>query len=274
MARALAANGATKVYLLGRRVEVLAKAANEFPSIFVPVGCDVTSKDSLQAAVDRITTETGFVNLLVANSGILGSTNQWNPSKSLSELRQSLFTENSIEAMTETFHVNVSGAFFTIAAFLELLDAGNKKAARGKGAFGAPTVAGSDAPSVQSQIIVTSSIAAFSRKFVSTPPYAGSKAAVLHLTKQASTNLARYGIRANALAPGLFPSAVAEILIGSRKPEEETYEDPKFIPARKFGGDEEMAGSLLYLASRAGSYCNGTVLMMDGGRSSVMTSSY
>lgn len=63
-------------------------------------------------------------------------------------------------------------------------------------------------------------------------------------------------------------------MIGDRKPELEPYGDPKFIPARRFGGDEEMAGTMLYLASRAGSYCNGLVLLIDGGRSAVMSSSY
>ena len=63
-------------------------------------------------------------------------------------------------------------------------------------------------------------------------------------------------------------------MIGNRDPSKETHDDPRFIPARRFGGDEEMAGMILYLASRAGSFCNGMVLMADGGRSSVMLSSY
>jgi NAD(P)-dependent dehydrogenase (short-subunit alcohol dehydrogenase family) len=63
-------------------------------------------------------------------------------------------------------------------------------------------------------------------------------------------------------------------MIGDRKPEEEAFEDPRFIPARRFGGEEEMAGVILYLASRAGSFCNGLVLVADGGRLGVMTSSY
>ena len=72
----------------------------------------------------------------------------------------------------------------------------------------------------------------------------------------------------------MFPTELAQVLIGSRDPSKEAYDDPKFIPARKFGGDEEMAGTVLYLASRAGSFCNGMVLMADGGRSGVMLSSY
>ncbi len=58
-----------------------------------------------------------------------------------------------MDDMTSTLNVNVTGAFFTIVAFLELLDAGNKKAV--EGGFRAPPSPGSDVPSIQSQVIVT-----------------------------------------------------------------------------------------------------------------------
>ncbi|KAK0736722.1 hypothetical protein B0T21DRAFT_411867 [Apiosordaria backusii] len=276
MAQALAANGASKIYLLGRRKEVLEAAALTNPFVLIPLQCDVTSETSLQAAVDTITEQSGFINLLVANSGVLGPVNGFDPSLSISELRASMFNQKTMNEMTDCLNVNVTGAFFTIVAFLELLDKGNKHAVSGKGAkvFGRPDKPGSDVPSIQSQVIVTSSIAAYSRMSASKPAYAASKAAILHLTKQASSNLARFGIRANALAPGLFPSELASGLIGSRDPGTESADDPRFIPARKFGGDEEMAGTVLYLASRPGSYCNGMVLVNDGGRLAVMLGSY
>lgn len=72
----------------------------------------------------------------------------------------------------------------------------------------------------------------------------------------------------------MFPSELASGLIGSRDPGTESSDDPRFIPAKRFGGEEEMAGTILYLASRAGSYCNGMVLVNDGGRLAVMLGSY
>lgn len=200
MARVLACNGAARVYLLGRRLGVLQEAAAEHPKIFVPLQCDVTSHASLQSAAETIARESGHINLLIANSGIGGPGAFWNPSLSVSDLRAAIFTQEHMEGMSNTLHVNVTGAFFTILAFIELLDAGNVAAL--KGGFGAPLSEGSTVPSIQSQVIVTSSIAAFSRMPMSSPSYAASKAAILHLTKQASSNMARYGIRANALAPG------------------------------------------------------------------------
>jgi NAD(P)-dependent dehydrogenase (short-subunit alcohol dehydrogenase family) len=72
----------------------------------------------------------------------------------------------------------------------------------------------------------------------------------------------------------VFPSDLAAGMIGSRNPEEEGVNDPRFIPVRRFGRDEDMAGTLLYLASAAGGFCNGTILLMDGGRAAVMPTSY
>ena len=72
----------------------------------------------------------------------------------------------------------------------------------------------------------------------------------------------------------VFPSELTTQLLGDRKPEEETPDNPRWIPTQKFGGAEEMAGAILYLASRAGSFTNGMVLLNDGGRAAVMTTTY
>jgi hypothetical protein len=50
MTRALAANGAHKIYVLGRRLKVLEKVAAEYPDVIIPHQADVTSKQDLQAA--------------------------------------------------------------------------------------------------------------------------------------------------------------------------------------------------------------------------------
>ncbi|KAK1147897.1 hypothetical protein N8T08_000412 [Aspergillus melleus] len=260
MSHTLASNGANKIYILGRRKEVLETAAASYPDIITPIQADVTSKSDLQAAVEKITLETGYVNLVIANSGTIGPVVRFNPSPSttVSDLRDTLFTGFNPLDMTDTLHVNVTAAFFTMTAFLELLDAGNKKAQEA-GGFGGPVLGPAHAPvpTVQSQVIFTTSVSAFSRHWSSSPPYLASKVAVMQIAKYA-----------------IYPSELASSLIGNRKPEEEAFEDPRFIPARRFGGDEEMAGAILYLASRAGSYSNGSILLTDGGRLSVMTGTY
>lgn len=194
MARALAENGAAKVYILGRRMDVLEAAAAETRGL-VPIGCDVTSKESLQAAVDRVAADSGHVDLLVANSGIFGpSSARWQPDLSVSELRDAMFVNGDMAGVTNAFNVNVTGAFFTFLAFLELLHAGNEKKKKAVGP-------GNVNP-VQSQVVFISSIASFSRHNAGAPVYGATKAALTHLTKHTASAVARHGIRANALAPG------------------------------------------------------------------------
>ncbi|KAI1188708.1 short chain dehydrogenase [Nemania serpens] len=276
MAKALANAGAKRVYIMSQRKAVLEEAAKAHESLR-PLVCDVCSKTSLQAAVDIISQEAGHVNLVIANAGVIGPVARFQEpdeddgEASVANLRRRLFDEVSMEDFTHTMHVNVTGAYFTMLAFLELLDAGNKAALRG--GFGAP-LPDSDVPSIQSQVLFTSSIAGYSRARLSVPSYSGSKSAIAHLAKHASSNLAPYGIRVNAMAPGLFPSVLATGLIEGRDPSKEHHSELRFIPARRFGGEEEMAGTVLYLASRAGSYCNGLVLVNDGGKLSTMPSEY
>jgi NAD(P)-dependent dehydrogenase (short-subunit alcohol dehydrogenase family) len=198
MAKALAGAGA-KVYILGRRASTLEAAASSHPEI-KPVVCDVTSKASLQGAVDTISAEAGYVNLLVANSGVFGPYQSFDKSLNITELRNRLFDGVSVEDFTQTLNINVTGAYYTMLAFLELLDAGNRNALRG--GFGKPLKDGSAVPSIQSQVIFTGSVGSFSRDKFTPPAYAASKSAIAQLGQHAASNLAPYQIRVNTLAPG------------------------------------------------------------------------
>ncbi|OTA92180.1 hypothetical protein M434DRAFT_22025 [Hypoxylon sp. CO27-5] len=188
------------------------------------------------------------------------------------ELRKGMFEEVLTDDFTNTLNMNVTGAYFIMLAFLELLNIGNKNALRG--GFGATEPPGSSVVSIQSQVIFTSNMGVYSRDPLSLLAYLGSKAALSHLAKHVSINLSKYKIRVNVLAPGLFPSNISSDMTFNRDPGAERHGDRLFIPSRRFGGIEEIGGSVLYLASRAGSYCNGLILLNDGGRLSVMLSEY
>lgn len=201
IAKGLAQNGAKKVYILGRRFDVLQAAAKLYPNTFVPVQCDITSKSDLQFTVDQITTETGYINILVANSGIYGTYASYNATDSVAALRKRMFTDVEMDDFTRTFHVNVTGAYFTMLAFLELLDEGNKRAVS-EGTYGKPLKQGGRFPNIQSQVIMTTSVGSFIRGSATAPAYGGSKAAIMQMAKHAASNLAPYGIRVNSIAPG------------------------------------------------------------------------
>lgn len=258
MARALALNGASKVYIIGRRSEVLSAAAHSVPTgNIIPIVGDVTSKDSLLAAVKHIESETGYVNVVIANSGVAGpQTPAPSPDVSLADFAKGLFDVDPLK-QSNTFEVNVTATWYTVAAFLPLLDAGNAKG---------------NVP-VKSQVIATSSVASFSRSNRAGFAYGQSKAAVTHMMKQLATSLVPYGIRSNVLAPGIYPSdlsgAMIERLSGGGR-----AVSKNLVPVERFGTEEDMAGAVLFLCSRAGGYLNGSVLLTDGGGLSVLPSTY
>ncbi|RYP93840.1 hypothetical protein DL770_000036 [Monosporascus sp. CRB-9-2] len=138
-------------------------------------------KESPQAAVDAIASDAGYVNLLIANSGVVGPAEPYNPSLSIPNLRRNLFDDVAMADFMQTFDVNVTGACFTVLAFLELLNAGNKNAL--KGGFGALKKEGSDVPLIPSQVIFAGSISSYSRHISPPPAYTGSKAAIAHMAK-------------------------------------------------------------------------------------------
>lgn len=71
MAQALAANGASKVFIIGRRLEALQETAKGGPKgAIIPVQGDITSKESLQAAYETISSQTEYIDLSIANSGV------------------------------------------------------------------------------------------------------------------------------------------------------------------------------------------------------------
>jgi NAD(P)-dependent dehydrogenase (short-subunit alcohol dehydrogenase family) len=283
IAKALAANGASKVYIIGRRLSVIEEAAAQSPhGNIIPVQGDITSQDSLKAIATQIEKEVGYINLLVPNAGISGPRvrSPDMPENPSVEQFQKHAWSSPMSDFTKTFNVNVTGVYYTALAFLHLLDAGNKKG----------NVKGGT-----SQIVTVSSIAGYSRLRNAGFAYNSSKAAVTHLMKHLSTYCNRWDIRCNVIAPGcercllpksdkqlkwnltfaVYPSELSAPTIGAFGGGPEGGEmDPNIIPAGRTGNETDMAGIILFLASKAGAYCNGCVIVTDGGRLGVLPSTY
>lgn len=148
----------------------------------------------------EIKSAVGYVNVVVANSGVMGPTLKGiTPESSLSDLRSQLLGWDT-GAFTETYNVNTTGIFNTVAAFLELLDEGNKRGNLKQ----------------KSQVIGVSSVGGFNRIPFAGYAYGASKAAVVHLMKQFASGLVPYGIRSNVLAPGCKNSSAPTLSFLSR----------------------------------------------------------
>jgi NAD(P)-dependent dehydrogenase (short-subunit alcohol dehydrogenase family) len=96
------------------------------------------------------------------------------------------------------------------------------------------------------------------------PAYNASKAAVHHLTKSLAVEWAPYGIRVNAVAPGYVKTEMSPV----DRPEFQRYwiED---CPQQRFALPEEIAPSVVFLASDAASFITGSILVADGGYTAV-----
>ncbi|OBT55771.1 hypothetical protein VE04_03227 [Pseudogymnoascus sp. 24MN13] len=251
MAHALDVNSATKVFILGRREskprEVASKAKNGSLILLV---CDVTSKESLGAAVSTIEKQTPFINLLIANSGYLGEVSGMVPRPA----EQTPFLVNFKRS---------SGSYFIFLAFLGLLGAGNTHSdSIGKSGL------------LQSQFISTTSFGGLCRAEAPSYVYNASKAALNHLTKTLSSEYTKHSIRANAIALGTFVTEMTEAYTPEGDISVVGSLPWQAIPATRAGTEEDIAGAVLYLASRAGAFVNGCILLPDGGMLSVRPGSY
>ncbi|MEQ1643325.1 MAG: SDR family oxidoreductase, partial [Pyrinomonadaceae bacterium] len=92
--------------------------------------------------------------------------------------------------------------------------------------------------------------------------YAASKAAVASLTKSLAIEWAKNGVNVNAIAPGVFRTALNTKLL------DETPRGQEFLtrtPMGRFGNVEELAGAAVFLASEAASFVTGEIMVVDGG---------
>tara|TARA_B100000949_G_scaffold79854_1_gene71288 strand:- start:206 stop:973 length:768 start_codon:yes stop_codon:yes gene_type:complete len=225
-ARGLSEAGAT-VVLAARRLEKLEALAGEIKSAggkALAVSMDVTDPASVEAAFKTVQDELGSpADIIVNNSGI--SRDNW-------------FTQMTEEDWRAVMDCNLDGVWRVAKAGANaLMEAGKP-----------------------GSIINIASITA-KRPQYTIAAYAASKAAVEHFTRVMALELARYGIRANALAPGYFKTDINDEFLESEPGDKMR----KRIPMRRFGDHKELTGALLLLASDAGSYMTGTTIAVDGG---------
>lgn len=224
-AKVLAAHGAT-VAVAARRVEQLESLVADIHfegGRAAAYALDVTDRACVVEVLGRIREELGPVDVLVNNAGV-------SDSKHLLE-----YTDEDWQRIVDT---NLKGAWVVAQEvsrqMIDLQRPGNL-------------------------INITSILG--SRVAGGIGPYIAAKAGLSHLNKALALELARYGIRVNAIAPGYVMTELNSAFLESEAGEKLK----KRIPQRRFCKPEDLDGALLLLASTASSAMTGSEIVVDGG---------
>ncbi|KAH6912800.1 short-chain dehydrogenase [Coprinopsis sp. MPI-PUGE-AT-0042] len=261
--RGLAAAGA-KVYITSRRLEVLEKAAKEWndernqlsgAGELVPLQLDVTDKQSILDAKAKFEKAEGKLHILINNAGQVGPCSPFmgDPSsperKDAESLGLGLFNNEGFDSWGKLYEINTFSVFFMTTAFLGLLAKGSE-----------------DREGWWSSVINITSISGVIKLAQDHFCYNSSKAAASHLTKMLATELLIKGIpvRVNAVAPGVYESEMTFDKIAAEKVDA-VGKGLVSLPTKRAGTGEEMAGTILYLVSKAGGYTHGHEIIIDGG---------
>lgn len=192
--------------------------------VIFPVYCDVSNKKVVDEAVAKVLGHFGKIDVCFNNAGIIG--------------RASLL-DTTEEEWRKVIDVNLNGVFFMSQAVLRSMIEREIKGA----------------------VVNTSSVAS-TVVSSNTGAYSASKGGVSQFTKFAALEMAQYGIRVNAIAPG---TSVTRITEGTRFDKERNEKFLNNIPMGRYGEPEEAAAAALFLGSDDASYITGVTLLEDGG---------
>jgi NAD(P)-dependent dehydrogenase (short-subunit alcohol dehydrogenase family) len=217
-----------KVYISSRKADVCQQVAGELSEIgeCVAIPADLSNEGECIRLAAEITNREPELHILVNNAGA-------NWAAPLGEFGEA--------AWNRVLDLNVKGVFHLTRELVPALEAGAK-------------------PGDPARVINIGSIDGIQVPEFETYSYSASKAAVHHLTRALAKRLAREGITVNAIAPGPFESKMMAATL-------DAFGDliRSQCPLGRIGEPDDMAGTAIFLASKAGAYLTGAVIPVDGG---------
>jgi len=221
MAHRFAAEGA-RLVIADLNLEAAEALAAELPHDAFALRTDVTDPDEVQRLISTTVRETGSVDVLVNNAGVT---------------RDASLRNMTLEDWDLVQNVHLRAAFIATKATAEVM----REQRRGT-------------------IVNISSLSGKVGNF-GQANYSTAKAGLVGLTKVTAKELAKYGVRANAVQPGMIRTPMTEAL-------SQDVWDKKLaeVPMGRVGEPDEVAKVALFLASDLSSYMTGAVLEVGGGR--------
>lgn len=235
IAKAYVTNGA-KVYISARKADVCNRVAAELtrmgPGTCISLPADLDSDDACRALASEISRLEDRLHILVNNAGAT-----WGAP----------FDTFPDKAWNKIMTLNVSSVFNLTRACFPLL----AKASRGS--------------MDPSHVVNIGSIAGHphcASVFENSPSYVASKAAVAQLSRLLASKFCKDGINVNCIAPAVFPSQISAPLMKDKSAEDATK---NLHPVGRCGHENDMAGLVLFLSTRASAFITGETICLDGG---------
>jgi NAD(P)-dependent dehydrogenase (short-subunit alcohol dehydrogenase family) len=214
-----------KVYISSRKAPACEETVAELGPNCIALPQDVSTVAGCKALAEQFAAHESKLDILVNNAGAA-----WGVA----------FEEFPERGWDKVMDLNVKSPFFLTQALFEPLKAAASHARPGK-------------------VINITSIDGLRLNPWETYSYQASKAALIYLTKRMAARLIRDSINVTSIAPGAFASEM------NRAARDHGDAVAQSIPAKRIGVDEDMAGTAIYLASRAGDYVVGETIAVDGG---------
>ena len=214
-----------KVYISSRKAAACQEAAAELGPNCIPLPQDVSTVAGCKALAEQLAAHETRLDILVNNAGAAWSA----PIEDFPE-----------SGWDKVMDLNVKSPFFLTQALHALLKAAGT-------------------PARPAKVINITSIDGQRLNPWETYSYHASKSALIYLTKRMAARLVKDAINVTSIAPGAFPSDMNK----AARDHGDTI--AKGIPAGRIGTDEDMAGTAIYLASRAGDCVVGETITVDGG---------